>query len=90
VGKWPAFSESVDALKRLSKHFKLVVLSNVDQGSFKSSKAGPLQGFQFEKAITAQDVGAYKPDRRNFEFMLKKAKEEFGVEKHEVLQTAQS
>jgi FMN phosphatase YigB (HAD superfamily) len=39
---------------------------------------------------TAEDIGSYKPDLKNFEYMLKKVKEDFGVEKNEVLQTAQS
>lgn len=90
VGSWPAFPDTVDALKRLSKHYKLVVLSNVDKESFKASNAGPLQGFRFDKIITAQDVGSYKPDHRNFEFMLEAVKLKFGTEKDEVLQTAQS
>ena len=34
VGKWPAFPNTVDALRRLSKHYKLLVLSNVDRRSF--------------------------------------------------------
>ncbi|KAJ9655744.1 hypothetical protein H2198_005450 [Neophaeococcomyces mojaviensis] len=90
VGKWPAFPDTVNALKRLSKHYKLVVLSNVDRESFKASNAGSLEGFHFDKIITAQDVGSYKPDHRNFEYMLKTVKSEFGIEKNEVLQTAQS
>ncbi|ETI22828.1 haloacid dehalogenase, type II [Cladophialophora carrionii CBS 160.54] len=90
VGKWPAFPDTVDALKRLGKQYKLVVLSNVDKESFKGSNSGPLQGVKFDRIITAEEVGSYKPDRRNFEYMLRTVKEEFGVEKHEVLQTAQS
>ncbi|KAF2187359.1 haloacid dehalogenase [Zopfia rhizophila CBS 207.26] len=90
VGKWPAFSDTVDALKRLHKHYKLVVLSNVDRESFAKTNAGPLEGFPFDLVITAQDIGSYKPDLRNFEYMLKEVKEKFGVEKSEVLQTAQS
>ena len=90
VGQWPAFPDTVDALKRLSKHYKLVVLSNVDRESFKTGNAGALQGFHFDKVITAQDVLSYKPDHRNFEYMLEAVKEDFGVEKNAVLQTAQS
>lgn len=90
VGKWPAFSDTVDALRRLGEHYKLVVLSNVDRESFSASNEGPLQAVKFDKIITAQDVGSYKPDLQNFEFMLKTVKEEFGVEKNQVLQTAQS
>lgn len=90
VAQWPAFPDTVDALRRLSKHYKLVVLSNVDRESFRGSNAGPLGGVQFDRIITAQDVGSYKPDLRNFEYMLKAAKSEFNVEKDQVLQTAQS
>ncbi len=90
VGKWPAFPDTVDALHRLSKHYKLVILSNVDRESFRASNAGPLEGFRFDQIVTAQDVGSYKPSHRNFEFMLKNVKDDFGVEKSEVLQTAQS
>jgi 2-haloalkanoic acid dehalogenase type II len=90
VGEWPGFPDSVEALHRLSKVYKLVVLSNVDNESFKKGNAHGLQGFKFDAVYTAQDIGSYKPDHRNFEYMLKRVKEEFGAEKHEVLQTAQS
>jgi 2-haloalkanoic acid dehalogenase type II len=90
VGSWPAFPDTVDALHRLAKHYKLVVLSNVDNTSFKGTNTGPLQDFKFDAIITAQDIGSYKPDPRNFEYMLKYVKENFGVEKEQVLQTAQS
>jgi 2-haloalkanoic acid dehalogenase type II len=90
IGSWPAFPDSVAALKRLQKYFKLVVLSNVDNDSFKKGNAGGLEGFKFDAVYTAQDIGSYKPDLKNFEYMLKHVKEEFGVERNEVLQTAQS
>lgn len=90
VGSWPAFTDTVDALKRLSKHYKLVVLSNVDRESFAKSNAGSLEGFPFDLVITAQDVGSYKPDLRNFEHMLKTVKSTFNIEPSRVLQTAQS
>ena len=90
VGQWPAFPDTVDALRRLSKHYTLLVLSNVDQASFSASAAGALDGFRFDKLITAQDVGSYKPDSRNFEHMLKVARADFGVEREQILQTAQS
>lgn len=90
VGKWPAFPDTVDALKRLSKHYKLLVLSNVDRDSFEATNVGPLQGLHFDAIITAQDVGAYKPSLRNFEYMLQHIESEFGIGKDEVLQTAQS
>ncbi|KAF2714588.1 alpha/beta-hydrolase [Pleomassaria siparia CBS 279.74] len=90
VGSWPAFPDSVEALKRLSKYFKLVVLSNVDNKSFAASNSGPLEGFKFDAVFTAEDIGSYKPDLRNFEYMFNEVKERFGIEKSHVLQTAQS
>lgn len=90
VRSWPAFPDTVKALERLKKHFKLVCLSNVDLDSFASSNAGPLQGFDFDLVITAEEVGSYKPNLRNFEYMLQEVKEKFGVSKEEIIQTAQS
>ncbi|KAI1391788.1 HAD-like protein [Hypoxylon trugodes] len=90
VRDWPAFPDTVDALHRLAKHYKLVVLSNIDRVSFGLTNSGPLKGFPFDLVITAQDVGSYKPNPKNFEYMLKAVKEKFGVEKAQVLQTAQS
>ncbi|RDW67387.1 putative haloalkanoic acid dehalogenase [Aspergillus mulundensis] len=90
IGNWPAFPDTVGALQRLKKKYRLVVLSNVDRESFAKTNAGSLEGFEFDAVITAQDVGSYKPDLANFEFMLGAVKERFGVERGEVLQTAQS
>jgi 2-haloalkanoic acid dehalogenase type II len=90
VGRWPAFPDTVEALKRLSKQYKLVVLSNVDRASFAKTNAGSLQGFPFDLIVTAQDVGSYKPDLRNFHYMLEKVQSTFNINTEEVLQTAQS
>ncbi|KAJ4255035.1 hypothetical protein NW762_009839 [Fusarium torreyae] len=90
IGTWPAFPDTVDALRRLGKHYKLVVLSNVDRESFSGSNSGPLQGVPFDLIITAQDVGSYKPSPNNFEYLLREVNAKFGVPKEKVLQTAQS
>lgn len=90
VSEWPGFPDSVEALGRLSKVFKLVVLSNVDNESFEKGNAHGLQGFKFDAVYTAQDIGSYKPSPENFEYMLKHVRDQFGIEKNEVLQTAQS
>jgi 2-haloacid dehalogenase len=34
VRDWPAFADSVQALQYLKQHYKLVILSNVDNDSF--------------------------------------------------------
>jgi 2-haloacid dehalogenase len=87
VRDWPAFIDSAGALQYLKKHFKLVILSNVDNENFAGSNK-KLQ-VEFDAIYTAEDVGAYKPSDRNFEYMLTKIKS-FGIEKHEILHTAES
>ncbi|KAF8966541.1 hypothetical protein BDZ97DRAFT_1756417, partial [Flammula alnicola] len=39
IQNWPMFPDTCDALRRLAKHFKLVVLSNVDRQSFRHTHA---------------------------------------------------
>jgi 2-haloacid dehalogenase len=87
VRDWPAFVDSAGALQYLKKHFKLVILSNVDNENFAGSNK-KLQ-VDFDAIYTAEDVGAYKPSDKNFEYMLTKLKT-LGIEKHEILHTAES
>ena len=65
VPDWPAFPDSAKALTRLKTRYKLVILSNVDRASFAAS--AKKLGVEFDLVITAQDVGSYKPDHRNFD-----------------------
>ncbi len=88
VKDWPAFIDSPSSLQYLKKHYKLVTLTNCDRKSYKGSNER-LQ-IEFDAIYTAQDVGSYKPDPRNFEYMLEHLKSDFGIEKHEILHTAQS
>lgn len=90
ITHWPAFPDTVEALNYLRKYYKLVVLSNVDRASFAKTIAGSLQGFQFDLVITAEDVGSYKPNLRNFKYMLDSVKSVFDIDAGQVLQTAQS
>jgi len=87
IKNWPAFPDSVDALQYLKKHFKLVILSNVDNESFRGSN-DRLQ-VEFDAIYTAEDVGSYKPSDRNFDYMLEKLKP-LGIEKTAILHTAES
>jgi 2-haloacid dehalogenase len=70
VGNWPAFPDSAEALQYLKKHYMLVILSNVDNESFALSNKR-LQ-VTFDAILTAEDIGSYKPDDRNFRYMLEK------------------
>jgi 2-haloacid dehalogenase len=87
VKDWPAFSDSVEALAYLKKHFKLVILSNIDNASFAPSNQR-LQ-IMFDAIYTAQDVGSYKPSDRNFDYMIAKL-QSLGIAKSEILHTAES
>ena len=69
VRDWPAFPDSAGALQYLKKHYKLVILSNVDNESF--SFSNQKLGVAFDAIYTAEDIGSYKPNLGNFEYMLK-------------------
>nr|WP_284506375.1 haloacid dehalogenase type II [Caballeronia sp. INDeC2] len=87
IRDWPAFPDSADSLRYLKRHYKLVILSNVDNESFAHSNAR-LQ-VEFDAIITAEDAGSYKPSPRNFEYMLEKLGER-GIPKEKILHTAES
>src|SRR5580658_242144 len=63
VGDWPAFPDSMEALRALASRYRLVILSNVDRAGFAASN--PRLGVTFDAIYTAQDIGSYKPDPRN-------------------------
>jgi 2-haloacid dehalogenase len=87
IGRWPAFADTAPSLQYLKHHYKLVILSNVDRASF--AESNKKLGVSFDRIITAQDVGSYKPDPRNFARLIT-ALDEMGVSKSRVLHTAQS
>jgi len=68
VQNWPAFPDATQALRRLQKHYKLAILSNVDRTSFAASNE-KLE-VDFDVIYTAEDVGAYKPADANFDYLL--------------------
>ena len=87
VPDWPAFPDSHDALVSLAERFKLIILSNVDRASFSGSQAR--LGVEFTLVLTAQDIGSYKPDPRNFEALRAEARR-LGVADGKLLHVAQS
>ena len=87
VGDWPAFADSAPALAYLKRHYRLVILSNVDNASF--ARSNEKLGVAFDAIYTAEDIGSYKPADRNFEYMLSHLAE-LGIRREEVLHTAES
>jgi 2-haloacid dehalogenase len=88
VPDWPAFPDSAEALAYLKQHYKIVILSNIDRASF--AESNKKLGVTFDAICTAEDVGSYKPDRRNFDFVLNAVREKLGFAKPDILHTAQS
>jgi 2-haloacid dehalogenase len=87
VPDWPAFPDSADALARLARHYKLIILSNVHRAGFAASNQ-QLRG-DFAAIITAEDVGTYKPAENHFR-ALNTALASLGVDRRELLHVAQS
>jgi 2-haloacid dehalogenase len=84
VEDWPAFPDSTEALRRLKRHFRLGVLTNCDDDLFAASNLR--LGVDLDWVVTAQQVGSYKPDPRNFEALF----ERVGLPRERIVHVAQS
>lgn len=87
VADWPAFADSATALHRLRTRFRLGVITNCDTDLFAASNAR--LGVEFDWVVTAQSVGSYKPDPRNFEAAFA-AIAGAGIPRERILHVAQS
>ncbi|HSD77067.1 MAG TPA: haloacid dehalogenase type II [Solirubrobacteraceae bacterium] len=84
VARWPAFPDSAAALARLKARFRLGVITNCDDDLFAASSRR--LGVEFDWVVTAQQVGSYKPDERNFDLAFAR----IGVPRERILHVAQS
>ena len=84
VVDWPAVPDSAAALERLHARFRLGVITNCDDDLFAASAAR--LGTTFDWVVTAQQVGAYKPDPRGFQVAF----ERLGLPRERILHVAQS
>jgi len=87
VGDWPAFPDAAEALASLQAWHKLMVVSNVDKASF--ARTAPKLGVTLDGIVTAEEVGAYKPDRRMFDRAFEVAAG-WGIAPQQILHVAQS
>jgi 2-haloalkanoic acid dehalogenase type II len=87
VVDWPAFADSAAALARLKTRFRLGVLTNCDDDLFAGSNRR--LGVEFDWIVTAQQVGSYKPDERNFAVLFERLGGD-GVPRERILHVAQS
>lgn len=87
VGDWPTFPDSFEALAYLKQHYRMIVVSNVDNRSF--AGAAERLGIAWDGVFTAEDIGSYKPAQRNFDYLLA-AIDRMGIAKGQLLHTAES
>ena len=86
VPDWPAFPDSAEALGYLKRHYKLVILSNVDRESFRGEQC---EAWRDLRHPHCRGHGLYKPDPRNFEYLLNAVAKQ-GFAPADILHTAQS
>jgi 2-haloacid dehalogenase len=63
--QWPVYPDSHAGLKALQAHARVGALSNIDNASLESSCSK--LDFRFDLVVTAERVGAYKPDLPHFQ-----------------------
>jgi 2-haloalkanoic acid dehalogenase type II len=84
---WPAYPDSGAGLKSLQKRAKIGALSNIDNASLRSSCAK--MDMAFDIVVTAERVGAYKPDWPHFNTALADL-DAMGIARSRVLHVGQS
>jgi len=84
---WPAFPDAKEDLAYLQIHFKIGLLSNIDNQSlsFSTRKLNLVA----DVVVTAESVGAYKPDHNYFDAAFLRF-EELGIARSEILHVGQS
>ncbi len=87
IPRWPAFADSVQALKRLRKQFRLVAMTNSDNWAL--SHFARTLDLPFDDMITAEMAGWNKPDPQVFAFVRGRLScDGFGM--NDILHVAQS
>jgi 2-haloacid dehalogenase len=81
---WSPFPDTHAVLTRLSRRYPLCIISNTTREIIAASIR--LMDVPFTQVVTAQDVGAYKPDPRPFEEALRR----LGLPASQVLHVFQS
>ena len=94
ITSWPCFQGTNEALKKLSRHYQLIALSNIDKYAWEitsHSKTSGLGDVDWWKVFTAEDFGedAERADEAKLETMLNFCTRN-GVSKDEILHVAQS
>lgn len=81
---WPPFPDTVPALQRLQKRYRLAVISNIDDELFAETRKQ--LGVEFDVVVTAEQARSYKPSTHNFEMALRR----LGILPEQLLHSGQS
>jgi 2-haloacid dehalogenase len=84
VPSWPPFPDTVGALRQLRKHYRLAVISNIDNALFAETQKH--LEVEFDAVITAERAKSYKPALNNFELALSV----LGIQPENLLHVGQS
>lgn len=87
IPDWPAFDDSVDALRRLGGRFTLAAVTNADRWG--AERMAETLGSPFDVLVSAEEAGAVKPDPRPFELAWSRLERDAGIPRGQVLQVAQ-
>jgi putative hydrolase of the HAD superfamily len=87
VLRWPAFPDSVDALRRLRQRFRLVAMTNADRTAFSAYERTLAR--PFHDSVTFDETGLSKPDPGFFHFNRGR-QSAHGFKQDEILHVAQS
>ena len=94
IASWPTFPGSLEALQSLSKHYKLIALSNIDTFTWQLTAKSPksrLGEVEWHKVFTAEDLGdnMERMDDAKLETVLNFCKEQ-DIDRSKILHVAQS
>jgi 2-haloacid dehalogenase len=84
VPSWPAFPDTVAALRELKRNYRLAIISNIDDELFAETRK--LLGVEFDSVTTAGQARSYKPSLNNFQLAMRSA----GVGADKLLHVGQS
>jgi 2-haloacid dehalogenase len=84
IKEWKPFPDTVDALTKLKKKYKLAIISNIDDDLFTHTQRN--LGVEFNWIITAEQARSYKPSLNNFYYAFQK----IDVDQSKILHVAQS
>lgn len=87
VLRWPPFADSIAAMARLRRHYRLVAMTNTDRTVF--SAYSHALGNPFHDSVTCDETGTAKPDPGFFAYNLGR-QSAFGYLQGDILHVAQS